>query len=58
MNCKVRNLLCGLLAVASILFVTGCDWVVVDVIIPGYGGSPIIEDPYDDGFFFDFYADF
>lgn len=69
MRRAVKNIRLLAFAVA-LLFATGCDWeVVVDIIVPGYGGGPIIEvyeypepdyyyDDYGDGFFFDFHADF
>jgi len=65
----IKNLLCLLAFAITLLFASGCDLddVVVDIIVPGYGGGSVIDvyPDYDDdcycddgGFFFDFYADF
>ncbi len=63
----IRNLLCLSVLAAAILFAGGCvlDDVVVDIIVPGYGGDIYSDynggcycDDFSDDFSFDFYSDF
>jgi len=54
----IKNLCLLAFAITSLFASVGCDDVVVDIIVPGYGFDvyPDYDDDYyyDDGFFFDF----